>query len=253
MAYTIIENLYSIEKYILQMRPVLRKDELFSDGTSDYRIPMEPKAGQDVKIRFRTGAHNVDVVFLVHGDEKIAMKVVDSDRKYDYHEATVTMDTDEYVYHFEIVSGLISCYYGRTGVSRDYKPEYDFRIVPDFSTPDWAKGAVMYQIYTDRFCNGDTSNDVVTGEYYYIDKQVQKIDNWNKTPDTMDVANFYGGDLAGVMSKLDYLQNLGVEVIYFNPLFVSASNHKYDTQDYDYIDPHVGVIIEDGGQPLEPG
>ena len=64
------------------------------------------------------------------------------------------------------------------------------------------------------------------------------------------MANFYGGDLAGVLSKMDYLEELGVEVLYFNPLFVSASSHKYDTQDYDYIDPHFGVIVEDGGEPM---
>lgn len=57
-----------------------------------------------------------------------------------------------------------------------------------------------------------------------------------------------GGDLQGVWNKLDYLKYLGVEVIYFNPLFVSPSNHKYDCQDYDHIDPHFGRIVEDGGE-----
>ena len=69
----------------------------------------------------------------------------------------------------------------------------------------------------------------------------------------MDVRRFYGGDLQGVLEKLDYLQELGVEVVYFNPLFVSPSNHKYDIQDYDYIDPHLGVIVEDGGEILPEG
>ena len=108
----------------------------------------------------------------------------------------------------------------------------------------------MYQIFTDRFCNGDTSNDVKTGEYYYINRQTKQVENWDKCPEDFDVANFYGGDLAGVLSKMDYLEELGVEVLYFNPLFVSASSHKYDTQDYDYIDPHFGVIVEDGGEPM---
>lgn len=58
-----------------------------------------------------------------------------------------------------------------------------------------------------------------------------------KYPREMDVREFYGGDIAGVMKKLDYLQDLGVEAIYLNPIFVSPSNHKYDIQDYDYIDP----------------
>ncbi len=69
----------------------------------------------------------------------------------------------------------------------------------------------------------------------------------------MDIRNFYGGDLQGVLDKLDYLQDLGVEVIYFNPLFVSPSNHKYDIQDYDYIDPHYGKIVVDDGEVLPAG
>ena len=120
----------------------------------------------------------------------------------------------------------------------------------DFQHRSGQKGAVMYQIFTDRFYNGDKSNDVKSGEYYYINRQTKQVENWDKCPEDFDVANFYGGDLQGVLDKMDYLEELGVEVIYFNPLFVSASSHKYDTQDYDYIDPHFGVIVEDGGEPL---
>lgn len=69
----------------------------------------------------------------------------------------------------------------------------------------------------------------------------------------MDVREFYGGDIQGIIDKLDYLHGLGVEVVYCNPLFVSPSNHKYDTQDYDYIDPHVGKIEVDEGRLLDPG
>ena len=69
----------------------------------------------------------------------------------------------------------------------------------------------------------------------------------------MGVREFYGGDLQGIMEKLDYLQDLGVEVLYLNPIFVSPSNHKYDCQDYDYVDPHYGVIVQDGEGLLMPG
>ena len=111
----------------------------------------------------------------------------------------------------------------------------------------------MYQIFVDRFYNGDPTNDVEDGEYIYIGAPCKKIKEWSQAPASMDIRNFYGGDLQGVMDKLDYLQELGIEVIYFNPLFVSPSNHKYDIQDYDYIDPHYGKIVVDDGEVLPKG
>ena len=86
-----------------------------------------------------------------------------------------------------------------------------------------------------------------TCEYVYIGRPVQHIEDWNKLPSAMDVGCFYGGDIQGVWDKLDYIKSLGVEVIYLNPVFVSPSNHKYDCQDYEHIDPHFGRIIRDGG------
>lgn len=76
----------------------------------------------------------------------------------------------------------------------------------------------MYQIFTDRFCNGAPDNDVEDREYYYIGDYSRKVTDWNRYPATMDVREFYGGDLKGVWDKLDYLQDLGVEVLYFNPI-----------------------------------
>lgn len=128
-----------------------------------------------------------------------------------------------------------------------------FVILPGFVTPAWAKGAVMYQIFVDRFCNGDPSNDVLDREYAYIRGYAKQVKDWNTRPEAMDVRSFYGGDLAGVMSKLDYLKELGVDVLYLNPIFVSPSNHKYDIQDYDYVDPHYGKILRDGGEALAEG
>ncbi|MCC8017812.1 MAG: glycoside hydrolase family 13 protein [Lachnospiraceae bacterium] len=253
MKYNSEQQLYSIENYILQMRPILHKNSLFSDGTADYRIPPEPKANEKVRIRFRTDVNNVDLVILHHGEEDFEMRVAESDGQFDFYEAEIQLGEEAFRYYFEVVSGVLRCYYDRAGVAREHRKQYEFCIVPGFSTPDWAKGAVMYQIFTDRFYNGDPSNDVKSGEYYYINRPVKEVDFWETHPEDFDVANFYGGDLEGVYQKLDYLQDLGVEVIYFNPLFVSASSHKYDIQDYDYIDPHFGVILEDGGDPLPEG
>ena len=173
--------------------------------------------------------------------------------EFDYYTFETRLGEEPFRYCFEVQSGTEKYYYGRCGISREILEYYNFVVVPGFSTPDWAKGAVMYQIFTDRFYNGDKSNDVETNEYYYIGDYSQRVTNWDKYPANMGVREFYGGDLQGVMDKLDYLQDLGVEVVYFNPLFVSPSNHKYDIQDYDYIDPHYGKIVDDGGEVLPNG
>ncbi len=94
-----------------------------------------------------------------------------------------------------------------------------------YPLPTWVKDAVFYQIFPERFYNGDESNDPVG------------VEKWGRTPKR---DNFFGGDLKGVIMKLPYLVELGVTAIWFNPIFDSPSNHKYDTRDYMKIDPHLG-------------
>ena len=248
-----IYELNRIQRYMMQMRPVLYKQVLFSDGTADYREPPEPKEGEEVTIRFRTKKDNVDAVFLCGNGQEYQMKKIETCEEFDYYAYTVVMTDQPFDYYFQVADGMLTLYYDNYGPTKELRPQYSFRIVPGFSTPDWAKGAVMYQILVDRFYNGDAGNDVETNEYFYIRTPSQKIENWDKVPSSFSVAEFYGGDLEGVRKKLDYLQNLGIEVIYFNPLFVSPSNHKYDIQDYDYIDPHIGRIVKDEGELLKRG
>ena len=251
-----IPTVYELNRkleYMMEMRPVLKKNALFSDGTSDYREPMEPEPGDTVTIRFRAAKDNVDIVWLCMENKKVRMTKCETNEEFDYYQIGIPLKEQPVEYYFKVATGFVECYYDRMGVTREVRPMYFFRIVPGFSTPDWAKGAVMYQILVDRFYNGDTKNDVITNEYYYIKTYSNRVENWKKYPENFGVAEFYGGDLQGVLQKLDYLQKLGIEVIYFNPLFVSPSNHKYDIQDYDYIDPHYGVILEDGGEVLQQG
>ena len=233
----------------------MKRDALFCDGTSSYVMPAEPKAGETVTLRFRTAENDVADVILLVGEEKAryTMQKADSIENFDFWEIQWTLDETPLVYCFEIQRGGEICYYNRCGVSDRIVDYYDFKIVPGFSTPDWAKGAVMYQIFVDRFYNGDPQNDVEDREYIYIGAPCEQVKDWGSMPATPDIRRFYGGDLQGVMDKLDYLQDLGIEVIYFNPLFVSPSNHKYDIQDYDYIDPHYGKIVKDGGEVLAEG
>lgn len=249
-----LETLHRLElnqNYIANMRPVFNRAALYADTTEDYVIPVEPAPYSIVKIRFRTAVNNVDSVFLVCRGRKELMMKVESTEYFDYYEHEITVDNEKVGYHFEVQTGKVIGYYDTRGLGQDINEYYDFIIIPGFKTPDWAKGAVMYQIYTDRFCNGDKTNDVLTNEYTYIGDHVHRVEDWNRYPQAMDVREFYGGDLQGVMDKLDYLESLGVEVIYFNPLFVSPSNHKYDIQDYDFIDPHFGKIVYDEGELLK--
>ena len=212
--------------------------------------PLEPKTGDEVTVRFRTARENAEHVYLWVNGEKKEMRIASKTERFDFYESSFLMGTEIADYYFEIHSGGICCYFNKKGPARDLEPFFNYKVTPGFSTPDWAKGAVFYQIYVDRFANGDPSNDVLNREYIYIKEPSKKIDDWYCYPEQMDVRNFYGGDLQGVLDHLDYLKELGVDVIYLNPIFVSPSNHKYDIQDYDYIDPHYGKIVVDDGNTL---
>ena len=237
----------------LEDQSIIRQ-ALFSDENEEFRIPAEPDEGQVVRIRFRTAKDNVDnVYYQEEGQEEKPLIKTGTDGLFDYYEYKTTVAAHQMRYHFRVVKGEECCFYNRLGARAEAESCFDYKITPGFHVPQWAKGVVMYQIFVDRFYNGDTDNDVEDLEYVYIGRPVYKVKNWEQNPSTMDVGCFYGGDLQGVWDKLDYLQELGIEVLYFNPMFVSPSNHKYDTQDYDHIDPHYGKIVKDGGSLVHEG
>ena len=227
---------------------------VFSDESPIYRFPSEPNNGDTVRIRLRVARDSAERVILLFESLTVGtmMFKVRSDAFFDYYEAGIICSESEVIYRF-----LIECPDGtkiafdKSGVradehnTPDFNPAYAFRFIPGFHVPDWAKGAVQYQIFPDRFCNGDPSNDVVDNEYYYTVGHSKHISDWDATPTDTDIRAFYGGDLQGILNKLDYLQDLGIEVLYLNPIFVSPSSHKYDCQDYEHIDPHFGVITDD--------
>lgn len=228
----------------------LNYDAIFSDETENYRYPSVPVSGKNFTITLRVGKDNIDSAYICYGCCYVKMQKNHSTDFFDYYEGTFICDKDPMNYYFQIICDGRTYFYNKAGVVKDINSEYNFTILPDFSTPDWAKGAVMYQIYVDRFYNGDKSNDVVTNEYEYLGLKAKHIDNWDAPLENMDVCNFYGGDLQGVIDKMDYLSDLGIDAIYFNPIFVSPSNHKYDIQDYEHVDPHYGVIVTKTGNPL---
>ncbi|TGG90768.1 maltodextrin glucosidase [Natronospirillum operosum] len=108
--------------------------------------------------------------------------------------------------------------------------------------PAWVSGQIFYQIFPDRFCNGDPSLDQPDGAYHYLGQRPLRARAWHEQPQQADGPNeFFHGDLPGIVQRLDYLQEqLGITAIYLNPVFHSDSNHKYDTIDYFNVDPRLG-------------
>jgi alpha-glucosidase len=109
--------------------------------------------------------------------------------------------------------------------------------------PEWVKKAVFYQIFPERFCNGDPKNDVQTGEYSQDGFATIHMEHWEDPAMTYQEGHcldFYGGDLAGVKEKIPYLKELGITAVYLNPIFTAPSVHKYDCIDYFHVDPHFG-------------
>jgi alpha-glucosidase len=118
-----------------------------------------------------------------------------------------------------------------------------FKVCRDHTPPPWVPDQIVYQIFPDRFCQGDPGHAVQTDEYVYGTGRSRVVRQpWGAPVDPSVAATaFYGGDLPGIRDQLDYLHTeLGVTTLYLNPIFTSGSNHKYDTEDYDHVDPHLG-------------
>ena len=233
------------------------------------------------EIEFKTKVHSGDVekVYLKIERENETMDLVSSDGSFDYYRKIIKLknEKEEFDYCFVLEDGGNEYYLLNGEISRNFDKNklfhYSQENVQPFFTPDWVKKGVIYQIFMDRFYNGDKKNDQDFSEWYYEGinvppkpgKKLPKyrqyfhfVDDWydvsglTKSPFhepnhegyQPDYNSFYGGDVAGVKQKLDYLNDLGITVIYFNPLFEAKSNHKYDAADYRKIDPHFGTETE---------
>ncbi|WP_168119493.1 glycoside hydrolase family 13 protein [Paenibacillus sp. HB172176] len=195
---------------------------------------------ETIHIRIRTKRGDVEQVIAITGDkyawkqtrEELPMSVFASDELFDYWEAHVKPPFLRLRYLFQFVSGDEVVYRSERGFL-DAEPQisegfYEFPFlnpVDVFTPPAWVKEAVFYQIFPERFANGDASLNP------------ERIEPWGSQPTP---TNFFGGDLQGVLDHLDYLEELGINAIYFNPLFEATTNHKYDTADYMRVDSHFG-------------
>lgn len=240
----------NIANYTSTNSTYFNMEAVFSDESENFVSPCEPKTHDNVIVKFRTAKDDIKNVFIVIDGLDQKMEIIETDDTFNFWGYTIEKIDKTYFYYFKLIHDDKVYFYNKNGLFEYVDIHYNFRVIPDFITPNWAKSAVMYQIYVDRFYNGDLTNDVVQNEYIYLGKPVHKK-QWTDPITDHDPWDFYGGDLQGVIDKVSYLKDLGIECIYFNPLFVSPSNHKYDISDYDNVDPHIGVIIEDHDTALE--
>lgn len=225
---------------------------LFADSGPLFLQPQEPDPVRPVTLTLRAAACDLTAAKLTYHLTATAPLLSvpmhlagrDATGRYDLWKATIEAGAagTELSYRFLVFDGKAMQYYGANGFSATTFGAGKFAIAPGFHTPAWARNAIFYQIFPDRFKNGNPKNDVRTGEYSYQGKPVL-AQPWSALPENPGLArDFFGGDLAGIEQELNpYLkQTLGVTALYLNPIFQSLSNHKYDTQNYYLVDPHFG-------------
>ncbi|MER3467714.1 MAG: hypothetical protein C4312_03860 [Thermoflexus sp.] len=231
---------------------------------SFYRNPtMAVPTGQRIHLRLRVYRYDITGAVVRVWDSAAGQEALypmaweTNDATYDYWGVDIPARSYPTVlwYHFRIYDGTAVAYYADDGArdggwgmpyasERDAQAnDYNITIYdPNFVTPDWLKNAVIYQIFPDRFYNGNPTNDPTTSEKVYGDSVLFHT-NWFDLPENPPRGrDFYGGDLEGVLAKIDVLQDLGVTAIYLNPIFRAPSNHKYDTVDHKQVDPHLGSL-----------
>lgn len=238
------------------------EEHVFHDSQDEYcRFPFGAvECGSSVRLRLIIGGKRfVDSVSVIlikqSGSEiKVPMGVEEAQGEKLTFAANIFAPAEPGLlwYYFEIIFEGEACYYGNNegsfggkgGIYPSTPPFYQITVYKEGAkTPDWFKKSVMYQVFVDRFYNGSKDGKVLSTK-----KNSFIYANWEDTPmyirdcQTGAVArwDFFGGNLPGLTQKLGYLKELGIGVIYLNPIFEAPSNHKYDTADYMKIDPMFG-------------
>ena len=202
-----------------------------------------PVSEHEIVIRLRTARGDIQSAWIVYeskyvigiSQKKVLMEKQLSSELYDYYSVRLDLEDTRLAYVFYLYDGEEYYYFSEDGASTDYdftKGYYNFFQYPYINKADilekadWLSQACFYQIFVDRFCIGDESKDKA-----YINLK------WGDVPSPK---SFAGGDLKGIISKLDYINDLGCNALYLTPIFRSPSNHKYDIVDYFEIDSNFG-------------
>ena len=240
--------------------PAAKNQEIDGEGNSnsvlliappDYEIPASPSDGKTAisallhesrvpflnydqgKLIFslRVRPNDLQQINLLIEGRRYAMRLVKSDDLYAVYQAEIALpNLRDLAYSFELRDGAKKILFGANGVAIPHRAfQFDAKNYTPYRVPDWVEKTVFYQIFPDRFANGDKTNDP------------PDVQAWDSAPQWF---SRFGGDIAGVRGHLPYIKNLGVSAVYFNPVFKSPSNHRYDAEDYKTIDPQFGTNAE---------
>ncbi|MBI9008509.1 MAG: alpha-glycosidase [Tenericutes bacterium] len=197
-----------------------------------------PLSKDTLRLRLRTKKNNVDIVTVVYQNVYLhtidslkyeAMEKVCSDKYFDYFEKDIFVKEGYFKYYFKLEAEK-DIYYCQDGFLDElseknyfyYSEAHESNV---FNLPQWAKGLAIYQIFIDRFLDGDASNNPANTK------------SWGEAPDRN---TYFGGDFLGIIYKLDYIKSLGMSAIYLSPVHPSPNYHKYDISDYEVIEEYFG-------------
>jgi alpha-glucosidase len=220
------------------------------DGSSRYVSLADPQLGDELTLRLRLAPEvQVERILLrTSPDGEQAYTEMQPESQVPgapcrWWRANLRLNMPVTHYRFLLFTAEGVWWYNGSGLHEHIPTDAeDFRLLADFAAPTWVRTSVFYQIFPDRFYDGDVASNVKSGEFeYYGIKALAR--RWGVSPTQQGrqaMVEFYGGDLQGITAKLYYLADLGINALYLNPIFTAYSNHRYDVCDYYNVDPHLG-------------
>jgi cyclomaltodextrinase / maltogenic alpha-amylase / neopullulanase len=199
-------------------------------------------------LKIRVFANDVEKTSVSIDGKTVPLSLYTEDQVFSWFRIDLEAPQNKSAFYFILQDGPAKVYFTRSGALD--KPDdnlfsFDKKILVPFEPPRWVSDAIFYQIFPDRFFNANASNDMKS--FYPVQKRPagkpwdigdNTLEDWRSGKPAY--GNYFGGDLQGIMDKLEYIRSLGINTIYLNPVFKSPSNHKYDTIDYMTIDPQFG-------------
>jgi Glycosidases len=217
-------------------------------GTADYLSNPRPRLNELVRLRLLTPAdapiEQVVLRTIPNGEQQFTdMRPGEPQAGWRVWEADLRVNEPRVPYRFAIRTREVVWWLNAAGIGQGVPFSlFDFKLLADTPAIPWLERSVFYQIFPDRFANGDPANDPVDEALPYRNWRRDTLPWGQPAPHEHGLLPFYGGDLAGIQEKLGYLERLGVNAVYLNPIFKAYTNHRYDVADYEHVDPVLGAI-----------